>query len=90
VLALRQVAGGDDVRPELRPPAYVLHPCAEPGCRTLALAARCEAHAGKEDRERLAAMHDATLRAAHAEELWIDALRDALEAEQAAGVRRAE
>ncbi|WP_156028310.1 hypothetical protein [Candidatus Solirubrobacter pratensis] len=78
------------MRRELQPPAYMLHKCAEPGCPKLALAARCDAHQTDDDRARLAAMHDATLRAAHAEEAWLGALREALNAERAAGVRRIE
>jgi hypothetical protein len=78
------------VRRELHPPAYVLHECAEPGCRTLAFAARCEAHRTDADRELMAVMDDAILRAAELEEAWLAALRDAREAERAAGVRRAE
>ena len=62
-------APGPTMRPELAPPVYVLHECAVPACRTLAFAARCEAHEDNEDRARLAAMDAAVLRAAEAEEL---------------------
>ena len=76
------------MRRELTAPSYVLHECVHPGCRTLAFATRCDAHATDEDRARLAVMHDAILAAAQAEEAWLDALRVAVEAERVAGVRR--
>jgi protein-disulfide isomerase len=78
------------MKPELAPPSYLLHQCAAPGCRALAFAERCEAHATDDDRVRLAVMHDALLRAAEAEEAWLATLREALDAERKAGVRRAD
>jgi hypothetical protein len=76
------------VRDELAPPQYLLHRCAQPGCDAFAFGARCERHETPEDRERLAAMDAAILRAAEAEERWLAAREAALRAEQAAGVRR--
>jgi hypothetical protein len=76
-------------RAELKPSEYVLHRCAEPGCGAYALGARCERHETPDDRARLTAMHTALLRAAELEEAWLDAHWAALEAERAAGVRRA-
>ena len=55
----------------------------------LAFGAHCERHEDADDRARLAAVEDALLRAGHAEEVWLAALREALEAERVAGIRRA-
>jgi DNA-binding PucR family transcriptional regulator len=77
-------------RAELDPPQYVLHRCAEHGCPTYAFGSHCERHETPDDRARLAAMDAAILRAAELEEAWLTAHREALDAERAAGVRRAE
>ena len=76
-------------RVELKPSEYVLHRCSEPGCPSYAFGTHCERHETPDDRARLAAMHAAILRAAELEEAWLDAHREALEAEREAGVRRA-
>ena len=53
----------------LEPPAYVLHECPEPGCRTSPSAARRDAHVTAEDRARLAAV-DHALRAPLSSRNW--------------------
>jgi hypothetical protein len=77
-------------RAELEPSEYVLHRCAKSGCQAYAFGAHCERHETPDDRARLTAMHVAILRAAELEEAWLTAHREALEAERAAGVRRAD
>jgi len=68
---------------------FILHPCTKMGCTTLAFGAHCGRHETVDDRAHLHAMDLAVLRAVEAEECWRAARLLVLDAERAAGVRRA-
>jgi hypothetical protein len=70
------------------PAPFLLHACAEQGCRRPALAVRCHEHMTDDDRRALDELHVAVIAASDAEERWRDARLRVREAERTAGVRR--